>query len=265
MRQLEAIKARGSPDDFAVLLPLNEFEPMLVLALQQDVPILRDGMRYGNFRSDSMRRMLKFYRAMFERKLAPEVTNAQVSNPWHEFGRGVYSFYVSGPWNIAEFERRMPAGLEDAWMTASMPGPEGPGASSAGGSSLVIARTARDPDAAWLLVEYLSEPAVQRQFHALLGDMPPRRSSWAAGSLADDRYARAFREQLERARPTPKIPEWEQVADQLRVVGERLAHGQIDVDTAAAELDARTDRILEKRRWLLEHRPQARLDGGGEP
>jgi multiple sugar transport system substrate-binding protein len=263
-RQLEAIKAHAAPGEFAVLLPLNEFEPMLVLALQQDVPILRDGMRYGNFRSAPMLRMLAFYRSMFERGLAPEVTNAQVSNPWHEFGRGIYSFYVSGPWNIEEFRRRMPAGLEDAWMTAPMPGPQGLGASSAGGSSLVVARTARDPDAAWTLIEYLSEPAVQREFHALLGDMPPRRSSWESSALADDPHARAFREQLERARPTPKIPEWEQIADQLRVVGERLAHGQMDVAAAAAELDARTDRILEKRRWILAHRPAALLDGGSE-
>jgi multiple sugar transport system substrate-binding protein len=28
-------------------------------------------------------------------------------------------------------------------------------------------------------------------------------------------------------------------------------HGELSIDQAAAELDARADRILEKRRWLL--------------
>jgi multiple sugar transport system substrate-binding protein len=72
--------------------------------------------------------------------------------------------------------------------------------------------------------------------------------------LADDVYARAFREQLERVKPAPKVPEWERIANELRLVAERTVHGQISVDEAAAELDARTDRILEKRRWILSRR-----------
>jgi multiple sugar transport system substrate-binding protein len=31
-------------------------------------------------------------------------------------------------------------------------------------------------------------------------------------------------------------------------------HGQISFEEAAAELDARADRILEKRRWILSRR-----------
>jgi multiple sugar transport system substrate-binding protein len=85
--------------------------------------------------------------------------------------------------------------------------------------------------------------------------MPPRRSAWAHSRLAHDRYARAFRAQLERVKPVPKVPEWGQIADQMAVVGAELAHGQLTVDEAAAKLDARTNRILAKRRWVL-----ARMD-----
>ena len=31
------------------------------------------------------------------------MTNTQISNVWDEFGNGLFSFYISGPWNIAEF------------------------------------------------------------------------------------------------------------------------------------------------------------------
>jgi len=31
-----------------------------------------------------------------------------------------------------------------------------------------------------------------------------------------------------------------------------MVHGKLDVDGAAAELDRRTDLILEKRRWMLD-------------
>ena len=68
-------------------------------------------------------------------------------------------------------------------MTAPLPGPDGPGASIAGGSSLVVFRASRHQDAAWQLIEFLSQPDVQRRFHALTGDLPPRRTTWEdAGS-----------------------------------------------------------------------------------
>jgi len=95
---------------------------------------------------------------------------------------------------------------------------------------------------------------VQRRFHALTGDLPPRRATWSDGGLVDDAYARAFREQLERARPAPKVPEWERIANEMRVVAERAVRGLVSIDDAVTELDARTDRILEKRRWLLARR-----------
>jgi multiple sugar transport system substrate-binding protein len=105
---------------------------------------------------------------------------------------------------------------------------------------------------AWRLIEYLAQPRVQTRFHERTGDLPPRRSAWRGAALADDAYARAFGEQLERARPTPKVPEWERIATEMRLVAERAARGEISVEEAARELDARADRILEKRRWLLD-------------
>ena len=250
---LAAIKAKAGPDRYAILLPLNEFEPMLNLAIQQPDPLLRDGGRYGNFRSPGFKRTLAFYKEMFDKGWAPRVTNVQISNVWDEFGRGYYTFYVNGPWNIAEFRKRLPPRLAHSWMTMPLPGPEGPGASVSGGTSFVVFSRSPRKDAAWKLVEFLSEPAMQMRVHALTGDLPPRRSAWASAALTGDPYARAFREQLERARPTPKVPEWERIAQEMRIVGEQMVGGRYTVDEAAAELDRRADKMLEKRRWMLDH------------
>jgi multiple sugar transport system substrate-binding protein len=252
---LDALHAEGRPDRYAMLLPLNEPEPLIALALQQDDSLLRDGGRWGNFQSSGFRRAMSFYLEMFQRGWAPRLANAAISNVWNEFGRGRFAFYVSGPWNIGELRRRLPADQQTTWMTAPLPGPDGPGVSIAGGSSLVVFRASRHQAAAWRLVEFLSQPAVQRRFHALTGDLPPRRATWTDPALAADVHARAFREQLERVKPAPKVPEWERIATEMRLVAERAAHGELSVDQAARELDARTDRILEKRRWLLARRP----------
>jgi multiple sugar transport system substrate-binding protein len=42
----------------------------------------------------------------------------------------------------------------------------------------------------------------------------------------------------------------------MRVVAERAVHGALSVEQAVTELDARADRILEKRRWLLARRAE---------
>ncbi|SDY19413.1 multiple sugar transport system substrate-binding protein [Lysobacter sp. yr284] len=249
---MAAIKREVGPDRYAALFPLNEPEPLLNLGIQADEPLLRDGGRYGNFRSPGFKRALAFYREVFERKWAPLASNTQIANVWNEFGRGYFSFYVNGPWNIAEFKRRLPADLQDKWMTMPLPGERGPGASVAGGASFVLFRGSRRQDAAWKLIAYLSEPGTQMRFHGLTGNLPPRRESWNAPALVGDRYARAFRDQLERARPAPKVPEWERIAMEIKLVGEQLANGRLTVDQAAEELDRRADRILEKRRWMLD-------------
>ena len=136
-------------------------------------------------------------------------------------------------------------------MTAPLPGPDGPGASIAGGSALAVFARSERKAAAWKLVEFLSRPAVQLRFFELTGDLPPRRSVWRAPVLAEDRYAAAFRDQLERAKPPPPVPEWERIGTQLRIVSERAVAGQISPAQFRATLDADADRILEKRRSLL--------------
>jgi multiple sugar transport system substrate-binding protein len=250
-RTMSALKAQAGPDRFSILLPLNEFEPLTALALQQKEPLLREGGGRGNFETAGFRKALGLYVEMFDRGWAPLVSEAQISNVWDEFGRGYFAYYISGPWNIGEFKRRLPPERSRDWMTAPLPGPDGPGASIAGGSSLVIFAASRRKSQAWQLIEYLSRPDVQERFRALTGDLPPRRSVWNLPALAADPYARAFRQQLERAKPAPKVPEWEHIEDELRLVGERAATGQMTVEQAARELDRRVDAILEKRRWML--------------
>jgi len=253
-QMLTALSKHAGADQYGILLPLNEFEPLLALALQQDDPLLRDDGRWGNFSAPGFRRALGFYLEMFQRGWAPPLGTATISNVWNEFGRGRFAFYISGPWNIGEFERRLPPGQQDTWMTAPLPGPDGPGASIAGGSSLVVFRASRHQDAAWRLIEFLSQPAVQRRFNALTGDLPPRRATWADPQLAADVHARAFREQLERVKPAPKVPEWERIGTEMRLIAERAVHGQLTVEQAARELDTRAAQILEKRRWMLTRR-----------
>jgi multiple sugar transport system substrate-binding protein len=245
-----AVKARH-PAGYGILLPLNEYEPLLALGLQQEEGLLRDANTRGNFSSAAFRRTLDWYVGLFRDGLAPPVSNSQIANVWTEFGRGYFAFYISGPWNIGEFNRRLPPELSGRWETAPLPGPGGPSASIAGGASLAVFRRSRHAAEAWQLVEYLSSPAVQARFHDLTGDLPARRSAWAAPGIRNDTHTRAFADQLERVRPTPPVPEWEQVMTEMRLVTEHVVRGDMTVEEGTAELDRRTDRMLRKRRELV--------------
>ena len=244
------VRAHVGADRYAIMVPLNEFEQLLSFALQQDDPLLRDGGTRGNFSSPGFRRALGFYAGMFDNGWAPPMSESQISNVWDEFGRGFFSFYISGPWNIREFRNRLPADLQDAWATAPLPGPDGPGAGIAGGTSLVLFRGSEVQDASWKLVEFLSRPDIQERFHAMIGNLPPRRSTWELPQLQADPHARAFRDQLERVKPTPQVLEWERIAQEMRLMSERVVRGGLAQEAAVAQLDARVDDILAKRRWV---------------
>ena len=250
MRRVQAVQPEGG---YPILLPVNEFEPPLILALNT-ADLLRDGDRYGNFRSAGFRRAFAFYVGLYRAGLAPATSGTEISNLYQEFGRGRFASTLTGPWNIGEFKRRLPPEVQDDWGTAPLPGPDAgtPGVSIVGGSSLVVFERSAHPDEAWALVEYLSRPDVQIAFNELTGNLPPRESAWEASGLAADPYARAFRDQLRHVRPPPKIPEQERIAQALRQAAESAARGVITVDEAVARLDADVDRILEKRRWILD-------------
>src|SRR5262245_8804161 len=57
-RVMAVLKQRAGTARYAILLPLNEFEPLLALALQQDEPLLREDATRGAFAGPGFRRAL---------------------------------------------------------------------------------------------------------------------------------------------------------------------------------------------------------------
>jgi multiple sugar transport system substrate-binding protein len=198
--------------------------------------------------------------SLYRDGLAPPIANTEIANVYQEFARGYFAMYITGPWNIGEFRRRIPVELQDSWATSPLPGPEGfnSGASLAGGSSLVVFRESKNKEAAFALIEYLSRPEQQIRFYHLTGDLPARLEAWSDSSLTADPHLRNFRRQLQHVVSTPKIPEWEQIAYRLQDKAELAIRGAATPESALASLDRDVDRMLEKRRWLLAQRVKDR-------
>ncbi len=238
---------------YAIFLPTNEWVQPIVLGMQTGSGILKGDGRYGAFADPSFRRGFEFYIGLFKSGLAPSFSNVDVANPYQEFSRGRFAMWITGPWQLGEFRRRLPQDLQHEWGTAALPGPTGPasGVSLAGGSSLVIFRASKHQKEAWKLIEYLSRPEQQTRFYQLTGDLPAREAAWSPAGLIDDPLTRPFWVQLHRVAPLPAVPEVELIVTRVYDYAEQVIRGGRPVDAALRALDADVNQILEKRRWML--------------
>ncbi|HVS60783.1 MAG TPA: sugar ABC transporter substrate-binding protein, partial [Gemmatimonadaceae bacterium] len=248
---MKKMKSQMSARQFPMLMPTNEWPQPVGFALETGSPILRDGGRYGAFEEPAFRKAFDFYLSFYRQGFASPVSSTQVSNLFQEFERGNIAMYISGPWYIGEFKNRLDSAVQNKWSTAPMPGINGPGVSMAGGSSLSLFAGSQHKAEAWKLMEYLSRPSLELEFYKLTGDLPPRKTAWQDSALANNKYARAFRDQLERVVPLPQVPEWEEIATTIFEHGEQAIRKAKTVDQTLASLDQDVNAMLEKRRYLL--------------
>jgi multiple sugar transport system substrate-binding protein len=242
------------PDSYAILLPTNEYEQVEILAMANGASLLNPGGTQGAFHDPRFVEAFRFYVDMFRNGYAPLLATTQVANIYQGFAEGDFAMYITGPWNVGEFRKRLPASMNGKWMTAPMPAPreaDYPGASMAGGASLSIFRASQKKEAAWKLIEFLSEPEQQIRFYELTQDLPAHRDAWQAPAVANDPPLAAFRVQLEHVSPLPRVPEYEQIASDIAEDDEAVVRGKMTIEHALDDLDAKANHTLAKRRWVL--------------
>jgi multiple sugar transport system substrate-binding protein len=264
MEKIRSTATRGpaGEQNWGAFIPTNEWNLPIILGLQSGSTLLREDDGRGAFKDPDFHRAFEYFVALYRDGLAPKYGSNDVANLYQEFAKGRFVFYVSGPWQIGEFRNRLPVSMKGLWGTAPMPGPKAgvPGVSLAGGASLVVFKKSRQKTAAWQLVEYLSRPEQQVRFYELTGDLPARTEAWKTPRLANDTLSQAFYTQLLHVLPTPKVPEWELIAQRVIDHAETVVRGNTSVDDALQALDKDVDNILEKRRWL-QSRKAATISG----
>ena len=81
------------------------------------------------------------------------------------------------------------------------------------------------------------------------------KEAWENPIFKDDPYMQAFYTQFTNVRATPKIPEWEQIAfSKVQQYAELSVRNAMSIEDALENLDKDVNRILEKRRWLVEQK-----------
>lgn len=238
---------------YSLFIPTNEWLPFVLFGIQNNAELLKNKNTYGNFSGKEFREAVEYLAKFYHEGLAP-VDMQQVINVYQAFGEGFFSMYITGPWNVTEFQNRLPKDVQNKWMTAPLPSPNNdyPGYSLAGGSSLVLNVKSKYKEEAWKFIEFLSEAKTQFNFYKLISSLPALKKVWEDSAFVNNKFMRAFYVQLQKTKPTPKVPEWEQIVfSKIQQAAEVIARKKKSTVEVLEELDKDANKILEKRRWLM--------------
>ena len=168
------------------------------------------------FNTPEMVEAVDYYGSFFADGIAdPQPPEGQTEA---NFVGGSVPMFISGPWMMSIIEDFAKTdgddNFGDKYDVAAVPSANGAASSSfIGGSNLAVFKNTESRDAAWTLVEWLSQPETQIKWYGLTSDLPSVQSAWDDPVLASDAKLSKFGEQLLTAQAPPSFPSWEQVAE----------------------------------------------------
>ena len=212
------------------------WQTFLPFAWEAGAEIYEDGKFH--FDTPEFVEALTYYQSFFTEKLAPTQLPEGTLEP--DFVDGSMGSFVSGPWHIGILEEAGGDGFMDGVTLAPMPeGKEK--ASFIGGSNLAVFKDAKNRDAAWKFVQWLSEPETQAAWYQEVSDLPAVESAWEQGDLANDERLKVFGDQMTTAQAPPAVPTWEQVANVIDTELEKVCKSGEDPAAAAKAIQQQAD------------------------
>jgi multiple sugar transport system substrate-binding protein len=155
------------------------------------------------------------------------------SNSWDgrvAFATGKVGMYAAGAWFGGEMKSSFPK-IDGKWSVAPMPQGSAGCATTIAGDSLVVLDQSKNPDAAWLWIEFLSRPDNMKAW--TFGDatttlLPPRQSLLSDPDLGKfNPWLKGFADQMKCAvNESLNNPKWGEVADALNTELGKAIYGE---------------------------------------
>ncbi|NUT41721.1 MAG: sugar ABC transporter substrate-binding protein [Thermoactinospora sp.] len=215
------------------------WQEVLPLIWQSGGEVVKDG-KY-TFDTPEAVAALKQYQSLFTDKLAP--TDTPDGAFPQTFIKGEVGGFFSGPWMIGVLNNDGGADFKDKFDVAPYPaGPRGR-TSFVGGSDWVVFKQAKNRDASWKFVQWLTDPKVQAKWYTTVKALPAVQAGWDQPELQGDEQLKVFGEQLKDAKTPPPFPTWEQLAKVLEAELEKLAKGKSTPEQTAKAIQEQADTI----------------------
>ncbi|EYT48725.1 sugar ABC transporter substrate-binding protein [Brachybacterium muris] len=193
--------------------------------------VVNDDNSEFTFEDEKNAEAVEYYQSYFTDGIA-DPAPAQGTTE-QDFASGKVPMFISGPWMMAAVEAVGGEGFADKYSVFVMPKKE-TSTSFLGGANLGVFQGTQNRDAAWKLVQYLSQPEVQVEWFAQSTDLPSVESAWEDESVASNEKFEAFHEQLGTAMAPPNIATWEQVASKFDAQIEQVCKADLDPAQALA-------------------------------
>lgn len=197
-----------------------------------------NGASIEDYRFDTpqMVEALSYYQSFFTEKLAPASLPFGALEP--AFVRGEIGMFISGPWHVGILKEQ---GGKD-FAVAPMPVKQS-STSFIGGSNIAVFKDAKNRDAAWKFLAWLSRPEVQVKWYQAVNDLPAVQAAWNDPALAGDQILQVFGTQLKSAQAPPPYPTWEQVAAVFDTEVEKVCVAGADPAATLKTLQEQADSI----------------------
>jgi len=174
---------------------------------------------------------------------------------WHEeetrfaFQNGEAAFMRNWPYAYPLMQDSSDSRVAGKFAVAPMPaGPGGSPTAAIGGAQLAINRHTEYPEAAWAVIDYLTQPEQMRERAEVVGQFPTRSGLYQDPDLASGLAIppAMVRRIIEYAVPRPVTPVYTQLSEILQIHLHRALTRQVEPAVALARAQAEMQRLLNR-------------------
>jgi ABC-type glycerol-3-phosphate transport system substrate-binding protein len=174
---------------------------------------------------------------------------------WHEeesrfaFQNGQSAFMRNWPYAVGLMQDTSQSRVAGRFSVAPMPASSGGSPTAAlGGAQLAINSQTENPQAAWAVIDYLTQPEQMRERARVVGQFPSRVSLYEDGQLEGQLGVppATARRVIEYAVPRPVTPVYNQLSEILQIYLHRALTRQATPEAALARAQAEMQRLLNR-------------------
>lgn len=184
----------------------------------------------------------RYLQTFFTDKIANTNVDPASDAAVHDFVTGATPSLVGGPFLASLLTQTGGKGFAQKFATATVP--KGKSSTSfVGGANLTVFKDAKNPDAAWKLIQWLSQAPTQVSWYKVSGDLPAAEAAWHDPALTEQENLDAFATQLKTAKAPPQIVAFDQVGAVADTSLERIIKKHADPAAELAKLQTRAEQI----------------------
>lgn len=185
---------------------------------------------------------LTYFQSFFTEGIADKNVSTAPGGLEEAFVKGSTPMLVSGPWQIGLLDEAGGPGFSDKYGVMRFPKKQS-STSFVGGSNLVAFKNSKNRDAAWRLIQWLSQPKTQAAWYKMTGDLPAVQAAWDDPSLSKDAKLTVFKDQLADVKSPPSNTAWTQVSAAADTQLEKIVKSGADPAEAVKAMQSSADSI----------------------